>query len=69
MLSRPLRKSPSPRSAAQHHGSITLRNYKFYSKMRVQDDLGDIFEFDMCEDKESMPVVYYDDDETGDKIL
>ena len=69
MLSGPKPKPPENTSAAKAHG-VPLRKLKFYTQMRVQDEFGEIYSFDLREDASSeMAVVYYDDHPEGDKIL
>ena len=59
MLSGPKPKPPENTSAAKAHG-VPLRKLKFYTQMRVQDEFGEIYSFDLREDASSeMAVVYY----------
>ena len=69
MLSKPKRKPPENSSADKAHDR-PLRDFKFFTQMRVQDEFGEIYCFDLHEDKSSeMAVVYYDDNPVGDKVL
>ena len=68
MLEGPLSKQPQNTTAFENDQRQRSK-YKFYSRMSVQDEFGDIYWFDLREDVNSMAVVFYDTDSTGDKIL
>ena len=69
MLEGPLKRPPDGTTAFEKD-TRRRGKYKFYSRMRVQDEFGDVFWFDLREDRDSMAVVFYDiDSASGDKIL
>ena len=69
MLSKPKRKPPENATADKAHGQ-PLRKFKYFTHMKVQDEFGEIYSFDLSEDDNSeMAVIYYDDAPCGDKIL
>ena len=70
VLRKPLRKAPTNSTAATQHGG-ELKDYQFFSHIKVEDDFGEVYTFDLthAEHRHTAALLFYALSNAGDKIL
>ena len=64
----PIKKPPQNSAALGEHGG-ELSEYQFYSRMKVVNDQGKTYSFDLKKPTNEVAVVAYGEDASGDEIL
>ena len=66
-LSQRLKKTPKYTTAVAHCGG-KLKDYEFYEKLKVYDEMGQPLEIDLSKPGTPACMLRYDEDEDGDKL-